>query len=91
MRPYLSPSAPYSTVTVKSTWPRPPPLPRLSLTGDPAFGSDFDGTDIPDEMRDVTGLPRLVEALRVRGYNQPDLRKLAHGNWIRVLRQTWGS
>jgi len=54
-----------------------------------AFGSDFDGATIPDELGDVTGMPKLVEALRERGYDDAALRKIAHENWLRVLRQTW--
>jgi membrane dipeptidase len=55
-----------------------------------AFGSDFDGTKVPAELGDVTGLPRLVEALRRAGFGEADLRKLAHENWLRVLERTWG-
>ncbi|HET90784.1 MAG TPA: membrane dipeptidase [Chloroflexi bacterium] len=54
-----------------------------------AFGSDFDGAPIPAELKDVTGLPRLVQALRERGYDDEALHKIAHQNWTRVLRQTW--
>lgn len=53
------------------------------------FGSDFDGARIPKELADASGLPRLLKALRVRGYDEPSLRKLAHENWLRVLRETW--
>ena len=53
------------------------------------FGSDFDGTTVPLEIGDVTGLPKLVEALRARGYDEASLRKLGHENWIRVLGKTW--
>jgi membrane dipeptidase len=53
------------------------------------FGSDFDGATMPRELGDVTGLPRLVEALRAGGYDDASLRKLAHENWVRVLRATW--
>lgn len=56
-----------------------------------AFGSDFDGATIPDELKDVAGLPRLVEALRSAGFDDPTLRKLAYENWLRVLGQTWRS
>jgi membrane dipeptidase len=55
-----------------------------------ALGSDYDGALIPAEVRDAAGLPRLFAALRERGYGEEDLRKLAHGNWVRVLRETWG-
>ena len=54
------------------------------------FGSDFDGALIPAELKDAAGLPRLMQALEERGYRGEDLRKLAHGNWVRVLRETWG-
>ncbi len=54
-----------------------------------AFGSDFDGTTIPKELGDVTGLPRLLGALREHGLDDAALRKLTHENWIRVLRDTW--
>jgi len=54
-----------------------------------AFGSDFDGATIPDELRDAAGLPRLVESLRRAGFDDATLRKLAQENWLRVLGQTW--
>jgi membrane dipeptidase len=54
------------------------------------FGSDFDGISVSREMGDVSGLPRLMSALRDRGYDDQALRKLAHENWLRVLRKTWG-
>ncbi len=56
-----------------------------------ALGSDFDGATMPAELKDAAGLPRLVQALADRGYGDEDLRKLAHGNWVRVLRETWGA
>lgn len=55
------------------------------------FGSDFDGATMPRDIGDAAGLPRLSEALRVRGYDDAALRGLAHENWIRVLRRTFGS
>lgn len=53
------------------------------------FGSDFDGTVVSQEIGDVSGLPRLLAALRARGYDDAALRKLAHRNWLRVLHATW--
>jgi membrane dipeptidase len=53
------------------------------------LGSDFDGATIPQELGDVAGLPKLVDALRRAGYDDGSLRKLAHENWLRVLRKTW--
>ncbi len=55
-----------------------------------ALGSDFDGATMPTGIKDAAGLPHLMGALVARGYTGDDLRKLAHGNWVRVLRDTWG-
>jgi membrane dipeptidase len=53
------------------------------------FGSDFDGAKVPLEIGDASGLPKLLEALRERGYSDAELKKLAHENWVGVLRTTW--
>jgi membrane dipeptidase len=53
------------------------------------FGSDFDGAKVPDELSDASGLQRVVAALGDRGYTKDEVMKLAHGNWLRVLRRTW--
>ncbi|HEY7418128.1 MAG TPA: dipeptidase, partial [Ktedonobacteraceae bacterium] len=54
------------------------------------FGSDFDGGITPaKEIGDVSGLPKLITALREHGYDDAALRKLTHENWLRVLRKTW--
>jgi membrane dipeptidase len=54
------------------------------------FGSDFDGATVPQAIGDVSGLPNLLAALKEHGYGEAELRKLAHENWLRVLRATWG-
>ena len=54
------------------------------------LGSDFDGATIPAEIGDAAGLPRLVDALRARGYGDAELTKLCFENWMRVLTATWG-
>jgi membrane dipeptidase len=53
------------------------------------FGSDFDGAKIPRELGDVAGMPKLIAALRAHGFDDAALRKIAHENWLRVLRKTW--
>lgn len=53
------------------------------------LGTDFDGATIPQEIGDVTGLPKLITALRERGYDDAALRKIAYENWVRVLNWTW--
>ncbi|WP_010141548.1 dipeptidase [Oceanicola sp. S124] len=54
------------------------------------FGSDFDGAIVPEVIGDCAGLPNLRRALRERGINQRLMQKLCQGNWMRVLRRTWG-
>lgn len=53
------------------------------------LGSDFDGTLIPEAVGDVAGLPRLLAAMRERGFGDAALRKICHENWLRVLGKTW--
>ncbi|MFZ1431466.1 MAG: dipeptidase, partial [Geminicoccaceae bacterium] len=62
---------------------------RLGIDG-VALGTDFDGCTVPACIKDAAGLPVLIEALRARGYDEPALRKFAHGNWLGVLERTWG-
>ncbi len=54
-----------------------------------AFGSDFDGAEVPPELGGVRGLPVLLDALRAAGFRDGDIAKLSHGNWLRVLAATW--
>lgn len=54
------------------------------------LGSDFDGAEIPNDIGDAAGLPRLLGAMRAHGYDEETLRLLAHENWLRVLETTWG-
>lgn len=54
-----------------------------------AFGSDFDGATMCDEMKDVTGVPKAVALLNERGYGDAELKKIAHENWLRVLGRAW--
>ena len=54
------------------------------------LGSDFDGARIPAQIGDVTGLPRLVDAMVAHGYGAELTAKLCSGNWMKVLERTWG-
>lgn len=52
------------------------------------LGGDFDGVDVlPEGLGDVTGYPRLLEALAERGWSDEDLGRLTSGNVLRVLRE----
>ena len=54
------------------------------------LGSDFDGTEIPAELKDAAGLQILVQAMRKRGFDKALIEKLCFRNWLRVLARTWG-
>lgn len=49
------------------------------------LGSDFDGCVLPDLVGDVTGVPRLFEAMAAHGYDAPLIEKLSRGNWLNCL------
>ena len=55
------------------------------------LGSDFDGAEIPEEIHDVAGLPRLWEACRRHGYGEELIEKLASRNWLALLERVWGA
>jgi membrane dipeptidase len=61
---------------------------RLGIEG-VALGSDFDGTTVPCEIGDASGLPGLLAVLRTHGYDDDALHKIGHQNWRRILAQTW--
>ncbi len=55
-----------------------------------AFGSDFDGlVRLPRGLRDVTDVPKLVDAL-ARRRSPSVVDKVAFGNWRRFFRETLG-
>jgi len=51
-----------------------------------ALGSDFDGCFPPAALGDVSKMQALLETLAWSG---DELRALAHGNWLRVVRESW--
>jgi membrane dipeptidase len=61
---------------------------RLGIDG-VGFGSDLEYAIMPRVIEDASRLQALIAALRRHGYTEDDIGKLAHGNWIRVLRATW--
>jgi membrane dipeptidase len=54
-----------------------------------AIGSDFDGAVIPAAIKDASGLPNLIAALRADGLDEESIRKIAIDNWMRVFRLSW--
>jgi membrane dipeptidase len=53
------------------------------------FGSDFDGAEMPANLKDVAYLPKLIDALKQRGYQKEEIKKIAYKNWCRVCKTTW--
>jgi membrane dipeptidase len=54
-----------------------------------AFGSDFDGALMPEELDGIASLRKLVETFRAAGWDEEAVEKVTHRNWLRVLRETW--
>jgi membrane dipeptidase len=54
-----------------------------------ALGSDFDGAAVSDEIGGILGLPKVTAALRAAGFDDEGVARVTHGNWLRVLEQTW--
>ena len=49
------------------------------------LGSDYDGSDMPLGMEDVTHLPQITQALLDRGYSDSDIKRILGENTLRVL------
>jgi len=55
-----------------------------------AIGSDFDGfTDPPDDLKDISEMPRLTNALLEAGLGETEIEKILGINMERVLRNGW--
>lgn len=54
-----------------------------------ALGSDFDGAAMPGDLKDAAGLPRLMDELRARGFDDDALNKIGYENWLRIFDATW--
>jgi membrane dipeptidase len=54
-----------------------------------ALGSDFDGTEVPDDLGDVTGVPKLFDEFAKHGFSESEIEAIAWGNWRRTLARCW--
>jgi len=58
-----------------------------------AIGSDLDGAfgreQCPYDLETIADLQKLPGLLKDRGYTEPDIENIMHGNWLRFLRKTW--
>lgn len=50
------------------------------------LGSDFDGIEVtPDGLEDVSMMPKIFDEMKVRGYSDEDIEKIAGLNFFRVM------
>lgn len=56
-----------------------------------ALGSDFDGATVPAELGGVSGMPKVLDAMRAVGFTEPEVEAIAWNNWRRVLGAWWVS
>jgi membrane dipeptidase len=58
-----------------------------------AFGSDLDGLfgleQSPYDLDTIADLSKFEGILQKRGYSEGDIKKIFHGNWLRLIRETW--
>jgi membrane dipeptidase len=58
-----------------------------------AIGTDLDGgfgrEQSPRDLDTIADLQKLRGLLAQRGYGDPDIAAILHGNWLRLLRQAW--
>lgn len=54
-----------------------------------AIGSDYDGTSVPNSLKDCSTFPALWEYLLEHGYSEQDINKISHENLLRVFKKTW--
>ena len=57
------------------------------------IGSDLDGAfgreQTPADLDTIADLARIPTLLKARGYSEEDVRLIAHGNFVRFLREAW--
>lgn len=57
------------------------------------IGSDLDGAfgreQCPSDVHTIADLSSLPRVLRARGYRDDDVANIAHGNFVRFLREAW--
>lgn len=58
-----------------------------------AIGTDLDGgygrEQCPGDLESIRDLQALAPMLAARGYDETDIRRILHGNWVRFLEEAW--
>jgi len=44
---------------------------------------------MPGDLKDAAGLPKLIQELSNRGYDQRSLNMIGLDNWLRIFDRTW--
>jgi membrane dipeptidase len=56
-----------------------------------AIGTDLDGgygtEQTPQDLDTIADVQKIPDLLRARGYAEPDIALIMHGNWLRLLGQ----
>jgi membrane dipeptidase len=59
-----------------------------------AIGSDLDGgfgtEQSPADVDTIADLQKLATILKARGYSDEDITGIMHGNWLDLMRRSWG-
>lgn len=62
-------------------------------TANIGIGTDLDGgyglEQSPGDIDTIADLQRLPDMLKERGYSEADIEGIAHGNWVRFLKNAW--
>jgi membrane dipeptidase len=63
----------------------------VDLVGDEhvSFGTDFDGTAVPEVVKDATGLPVVLREMKSRGWSDDRIERICNGNFVRVMEAVW--
>jgi len=60
-----------------------------------AIGTDLDGgfgkEQTCHDLDTIADLQKVPPLLEEKGYSEPDIEKIMHGNWLRLLRESWAS
>jgi membrane dipeptidase len=54
-----------------------------------SFGSDYDGTAVPRDLKDASYLPVLLREFKRRGWSDDRIERVCNGNFRRVLGAVW--
>ena len=57
------------------------------------IGTDLDGAfgkeQCPYDLETIADINKIPDLLLKRGYTEQDCQNIMHGNWLRILRETW--